>query len=69
MTQTLNSTSIDFALNALIQGMERENLETTKRSLNELTSQKNAYTQTHAHVDDQQRWNMITYKKGRKSSL
>ncbi|MGK5593744.1 MAG: hypothetical protein ACSNEK_00100 [Parachlamydiaceae bacterium] len=72
MTQTLNdqSTSIDLALNAAIQGMKKEDLETAKCSLNELTSQKNAYTQTQAHVENQQqRWNMITYKKGRKSSL
>lgn len=72
MSQTLEnkSVSIDSALNAVVQGMKKEDLDSTKCSLNELRSKKNAYTQTHAHVvDQQQKWNMITYKKGRKSSL
>jgi hypothetical protein len=53
-------------LNAVINGLKKEDLEVTKRSFHELKSKKNAYNC--AHTEDQ-RWNMITYKKGKKSSL
>lgn len=64
----IENNPVDLALNAAIQGIKKEDLESTKCSLNELTSQKNAYTYTNV-LEKPTRWNMITYKKGKKSSL
>ncbi len=57
----------DLVINAVIQGITNEDLQLTRDVLNELISKKNAY------ICDAKpsttKWNMITYKTGRKSSL
>jgi hypothetical protein len=67
MTQAVTSNPLEATLEAILEGMRKEDYEETQRSLIELTSQKNAYTGMKPW--EEQRWNMITYKKGQKSSL
>lgn len=69
MTQALDT--IEPALRAVVQGMKKEDFEAAQHSLHQLRSQGNAYTQKKSinANDGCDRWNMITYKTGQKSSL
>lgn len=71
LTQGLSDTSssVDLALETVIQEMKVKDFESTKSSVKDLTSKQNAYTSAYAPVDDRNKWNMITYKTGKKSSL
>jgi hypothetical protein len=62
---------IEPAFTSVIQGMKKDDFDATQRSLHQLTSQGNAYTQTSGidTTEHRDRWNMITYKTGKKSSL
>lgn len=64
----------DIALELAIRGIRKEDFDLAKSSVQTLMSGKNAYSQANVNIqepapDGGQRWNMITYKSGKKSSL
>lgn len=53
-------------LDAVVKGIAKQDYQATKCAFNELVSKQNAYKQV---GDEPVKWNMITYKKGQKSTL
>ncbi len=66
ITTPQSSNSLDLILGSILKEVSENDFNTTKSSLENLTSQENAYTCIGGGPN---RWNMITYKNGQKSSL
>lgn len=60
-----NENALDSSLSSIVNRLEQRDFDEAKKSFNALASQKNAYT----CESPEAKWNMITYKKGKKSAL
>ena len=60
-----NNDAMNAALTSVLNRVEKTAFDESKKSLQIIASQKNAYT----CEPPEAKWNMITYKKGQKSDL